>query len=197
MFKIVEQIEKKLVIEKSKFFGYIFDCDSLEKQTEILKDIKRKNLSATHVCYASRIFVNNDILQYSSDDREPSGTAGPQILNALRENNLINTLCVVVRYFGGIKLGVAGLGRAYKDCAALTIENNLKLVSLRTKYKLICNYNQFNIIKPFLDDKKLVAYEFEFQNEISFFVYLTESEKDFLEDKSLELQAFADDKKYC
>ena len=197
MFKIIEQKEEKLVIEKSKFFGYIFDCNSLERQSEILKEIKRKNLSATHVCYASRLFADNDILQYSSDDREPSGTAGLQILNALKENNLINVLCVVVRYFGGIKLGVAGLGRAYKDCALLTILDNKKPVCLRYYFKIICTYNQFNTIKPILDEKKLEVANFDFQNDVSFFVYLTEDEKLLLEDKCLQIQVYSEEKKYC
>lgn len=197
MYKIAKQKDVKLVIEKSKFFGYIFDCDSTKKQAEILKEIKRNNLSATHVCYASRLFVSGDILQYSSDDREPSGTAGIQILNALKENELINVICVVVRYFGGIKLGVAGLGRAYKDCALLTIEDNKTSVCLRTKCKVFCNYNEFNTLKQLLDERKLNAMDIDFQNEITFFIYLTEEERALFEKKARMVQSFSEEKQYC
>ena len=197
MYKIASEKQVKLVVEKSKFFGYVFYCNSVEMQSQILKQVKRENLSATHICYASRFFCSNDIAHYSSDDREPSGTAGLQILNALKENNIVDCLCVVVRYFGGIKLGVAGLGRAYKDCALLAIENNKLEVFLRANYKINCTYNQFNIIKPLLDEKKLNITHVEFENEVTFFVYLTEDEKAFLEEKVENIQSLPEQKKYC
>ena len=91
MFKLVNQKEIKTVIEKSKFFSFSYNCYSTEQLNKILKEVRKKNQSATHVCYACIIHEDNDVLCYSSDDREPSGTAGLQILQALKENNMIKT----------------------------------------------------------------------------------------------------------
>jgi len=177
MNSLLENKENKTVIEKSKFFSFSYTCKSLSEQTEILKQIKRQNLSATHVCYGSVIFQNNDLLYYSSDDREPSGTAGLQIVQALKENNMINTLCVVVRYFGGIKLGVAGLGRAYKESALSVILNNVKPVKLRKKYKLTSDYNKYENLKKYLLNNNLIINDVQFNNLVSLVTFLDESEK--------------------
>ncbi len=173
MYNIISKKQTKLVIEKSKFFCYIYPCFSQQNQADILKDIKRQNLSATHICYASQIYLNSQIIPSFNDDREPSGTAGAQILQALKEQELINTLCVVVRYFGGIKLGVAGLGRAYKESALSAIENNKKLVVLKTKCHITCNFNAFNKIKPYMQQNNIEFINAEYTNEVNFFAFLS------------------------
>lgn len=180
MNKIIKELKTKIVIEKSKFFCYIFFCSSHAMQTEILKQIKRENLSATHICYASLIYSPNGILQYSSDDGEPSGTAGLQILQALKEQELINTLCVVVRYFGGIKLGVSGLGRAYKESALSCMNENKREVTLKTKFKLLASYNNFNKIKPYLLETNTEILEQTFNNDVTFYAYLNSSQQEYL-----------------
>ena len=197
MYTLLNQKENKLVIEKSKFISYIFSCSSQEEQTSLLKQLKREHLSATHICYASIYFSNNQILNYSSDDREPSGTAGLQILQALKENNMINVLCVVVRYFGGIKLGVAGLGRAYKDSALQVINENKKEVCLRTKYNVVCDYNQYSFIKSYLDKNFLKQEELKFDNDITFFVYLNDKELKLVENWAQKTIGDKFDQKYC
>lgn len=176
MYKLINQKETKTVIEKSKFFSFSYNCFSVEEYNSILKEIRRKNTSATHVCYACIIHSGNDFLYYSSDDGEPSGTAGLQILQALKENEMVNTLCIVVRYFGGIKLGVAGLGRAYKECALTTINENKKEVFLKKLYKVNCDYNQFNLLKKVFNKNNIEIFNEEFQNAISFNVYLSNLE---------------------
>lgn len=196
MFKLVNQKEIKTVIEKSKFFSFSYNCYSTEQLNKILKEVRKKNQSATHVCYACIIHEDNDVLCYSSDDREPSGTAGLQILQALKENNMINTLCVVVRYFGGIKLGVAGLGRAYKESALATVKDNKKEVNLKNLYKINCDYNQFNIIKTFFSKNNIDFFEESFENNISFCVYLTDFEVNSIQGYTLAIED-KKVKKYC
>lgn len=113
-------IKKEYILEikKSKFLGLMFDVSSDEEVKMILEELKRVHKKAKHMPYAYKL-VNT---ARKSDDKEPSNTAGLPILNALERKNLTNTLIVIVRYFGGIKLGAGPLLRAYSNVA-----NNLVL----------------------------------------------------------------------
>ena len=113
----------EIEIKKSKFFGYYFNVESQEDVKTILEQIKKENKKATHVCYAFRI-TKGQYLEKAVDDGEPSGTAGKPILNVIQKQNLSNVLVVVVRYFGGIKLGAGGLVRAYSKTASETVKEN-------------------------------------------------------------------------
>lgn len=197
MFSINEEKEIKITIEKSKFYGLCFFCNNIERQNEILKQVRRNNLNATHVCYGSFFYDNNQELCYSSDDGEPSGTAGLQIANALKENKVVNALIVVVRYFGGIKLGVGGLTRAYKDTANKTLENNLKQVYLRSKCKITCSYSVFDYIKKFLDANNITCDSLEFEDEVVFKCYLKEEEMEYLTNKGANTTEENSSKIYC
>ena len=194
---IIKPDENKIVIEKSKFIAYIFNCNSQEEQTSILKNLKREHLSATHICYASVFFQNNQLLNYSSDDREPSGTAGLQILQALKENNMVNVICAVVRYFGGIKLGVAGLGRAYKDTALSVIKENKKEVTLKTKCLVECDYNQYSNLKVWLDKNNIKTIDSVFDKNITFTVYLNDQEVKLAQEMAQNLTIDKFDQLYC
>jgi len=173
MFKIAEELSCKNVIERSKFLGFVFNCESTKHQTELLKSIKSLHSSASHVCYASAIFDGNEILYYSCDDGEPSGTAGLQILNSLKENEMVGVLCVVVRYFGGIKLGVPGLSRAYKSTAQQILEDNKKNCEKKFLYQIDCTYEQYNMLKKFFSKKRIQPNDVKFQNNICVAVALS------------------------
>lgn len=103
--------------KKSKFFSYYFDIQDANEIDAILADVRADNKHATHVCYAVK-FEGGNFVCKCSDDGEPSGTAGRPILNVLEKQNRKNCMVVVVRYFGGIKLGAGGLVRAYTKAAA-------------------------------------------------------------------------------
>lgn len=109
MYTVNKNTENEIEIKKSKFISKIYKIYNLEEVREILQNLKKEYKDATHYCYAYIINENKK----SSDDNEPSGTAGIPILQALEKNNLNYVLCVVIRYFGGIKLGAGGLVRAY------------------------------------------------------------------------------------
>ncbi len=104
-------------IKKSKFIGYTYFCEDVEKANHYLKELKLEHKKATHVCYA--YIINSS--EKASDDGEPQGTAGMPILDVIKKQKLENVLVAVVRYFGGIKLGAGGLVRAYSDTASQTI----------------------------------------------------------------------------
>jgi uncharacterized YigZ family protein len=104
--------EHEIVIEKSRFIAQISRAETEEEAQEFIQAIKKKHWNATHNCSAYLI-GENDQIQKANDDGEPSGTAGVPILEVLKKRNLKDTVVVVTRYFGGIKLGAGGLIRAY------------------------------------------------------------------------------------
>jgi len=106
------------IIKKSKFIGYIYDVEDEKQIKKIIENLKKENKKATHITYAYII----DNKEKYFDDAEPKGTAGLPILTNLKRNNLNNILLIVVRYYGGIKLGAGGLIRAYSKTASNTIK---------------------------------------------------------------------------
>ena len=117
-FLTIEKVAEGLYTEKrSKFISFAIPVNTIEDVQSELKAYQKKYFDARHVCYAY-VLGNEGETSRSSDDREPSGTAGRPILGQLRSQNLTNILLIVVRYFGGTELGAANLGRAYKTAAA-------------------------------------------------------------------------------
>lgn len=111
----------EMEIKKSQFIADLIPVSSEEEAMEKLQEIRKEFRDARHHCYAWRIGTTQ-IREKSSDDGEPSGTAGHPMLHVLSANNLTNVLSVVTRYFGGIKLGTGGLARAYSKSVADSIE---------------------------------------------------------------------------
>ena len=115
MFTIVKDFRQEIVIEKSRFICTLKKVNSEAEAQEFIKAIKKEFWDATHNCSA---YIVDEMAQRSSDDGEPSGTAGLPMLEVLRKNKLTNIAAVVTRYFGGIKLGAGGLVRAYTNSVA-------------------------------------------------------------------------------
>ncbi len=113
----------------SKFIGYLFPIQSEEDFKIRMSELKTAHLKARHHCSAFRL---KEGLSRASDDGEPSGSAGKPIMNQLLSAELVDVGCIVVRYFGGTKLGVSGLINAYKTAAKLSIEQ----ASIETKYSV-------------------------------------------------------------
>ena len=121
---IKEPIQVEIVEKRSKFIANFFPVRSVEEAEEIIKKTKKKYYDARHNCMAYRIMKEDKICEKSSDDGEPSGTAGAPMLTILQKNNLANVLIIVTRYFGGILLGTGGLVRAYSDSLLKAIEES-------------------------------------------------------------------------
>lgn len=130
MYTIANNYKYELIIKNSRFITLLYKVNNEDNINIILSNIKEEYPDANHYCYAYKI--NNK--QKSSDDGEPSGTAGIPILKVIEANNLTNILVIVIRYFGGIKLGANGLIRAYSKGVA----NSLKEIELK---KLVKGYN--------------------------------------------------------
>ena len=101
----------EIVEKKSKFYGYLIENASMEKIQEALTEIRKEHKKATHICYACRI--TSPFCEKAVDDGEPSGTAGRPILSVLQKRDYKDVCVIIVRYFGGIKLGAGGLVRIY------------------------------------------------------------------------------------
>ena len=130
MYTIKTDITNEIIIKNSKFICVLHKIYNINDINNYLEQIKKEYKDATHYCYA---YIINDNKKFN-DDGEPSGTAGNPIMKVLEKNNLNYILCIVIRYFGGIKLGSGGLIRAYSK----SVTECLKLTNLN---KLIEGYN--------------------------------------------------------
>ena len=145
---IKEEISNTIVIEKSKFICYLKPAFSENEYKEYLKEIKKKHYDATHVC--TGLILKN--IKRSNDDGEPSGTAGMPILNVLEKNKLENTCALVVRYFGGIKLGAGGLIRAYSNATVEALNKAIIVEDVSyPKYQIKVSYEIANKLDNFLN----------------------------------------------
>ena len=111
MFTIENNVSNEIIINKSRFICYLFKVDNLYDVKKYIEEIKLEYKDATHYCYS--YIIGN--VKKAFDDKEPSHTAGLPMLNVLENKKLDNILAIVVRYFGGTKLGAGGLVRAYTE----------------------------------------------------------------------------------
>ena len=153
---IINESENLVEINKSKFIGIVKKISSKDDVNKILDMIKNEYKDATHICYAY-ILPNSE--KYF-DDGEPIGTAGIPILDILKKNNLCYTIAIVIRYFGGIKLGSNGLIRAYSNTISSLIKDNIKDIEAGYLIEIIENYNNNDQLDYLLKDDKIINKEY-------------------------------------
>lgn len=164
-FKTIESPIKDVLLKEkgSKFLGYAFPVNSENELKNALNEIWEQHPKATHHCYAFRLGLNGENYR-ANDDGEPSGSAGLPIYNQLLANDLTNILLVVVRYYGGTKLGVSGLVKTYKESAKLTLEEAVFVTrELETELEVRFQFSQQNIIFTLLNkfDAKILDFQAE------------------------------------
>lgn len=153
MFTIVKDFRQEIVIEKSRFICTLKKVHSEAEAQEFIKTIKKEFWDATHNCSA---YIVDEMAQRSSDDGEPSGTAGLPMLEVLRKNKLTNTAAVVTRYFGGIKLGAGGLVRAYTNSVAEAVKaTGIAQKVLVSKFSFMYDLNEVGKILNILYQQQL------------------------------------------
>lgn len=167
MNSIKEKIENEVVIKKSRFVALAYPVNTDVEANEILKKVKKEHFNANHHTYAY-IIGDTGRVQKASDDGEPTRTAGFPILEVLHKHNLTNMILIVVRYFGGIKLGAGGLIRAYSSSASEVI----KLVTLTKKQttftcKVKCSYDFIGNIDKYLRENTVLL-DVVYDQDISF-----------------------------
>ena len=173
---IKENVSNKLIVNKSIFYTDLIKVYKKEDINEELNKIKNKYKDATHYCYAYII----DDSKKSSDDGEPGGTAGVPIMESLLNKDLNYILCVVTRYFGGIKLGAGGLVRAYRKSVIDTI-NNTKLLDLINGYELTIkvNYEEQKDLEYLIKDN----YQKEYDTMVTYTIRCNKEIKEILDNK--------------
>lgn len=119
---IKEQVRVKIAVGACRFYACLSPCDSEKKARLFLEQVKEALPGATHYVFALRIGAGDKILARSDDAGEPAGTAGPPMLGVLEKHELTDIMLVGTRYFGGVKLGIGGLVRAYRACAEAGVE---------------------------------------------------------------------------
>ena len=173
LYQNINDINSDYNIHNSKFYSYIYKISTIDEIKLKLKYIKNKFSDSSHICYAYRIYSGFNLLNeinisdFSTDAGEPRGTAGLPTLNVLKKNNLINVCLFTVRYYGGKKLGIPGLIKAYSKSAELVIKkNNLKLWFPQVKVQLIYSYKSDRIINKILKEFNVVVLNQVFKDDI-------------------------------
>lgn len=175
---IYKEVTSTIIVEKSKFIAFLFPFDSKKQIEDKLLELREQYYDATHVCYGYIVYDNEMTLYKSSDDGEPSQTAGAPILNVLKRNNLMNVLCVVIRYFGGIKLGAGGLTRTYSNAAVAAL-NEAEIVTLvdAYKYEFIFPYEKIKDIDKIFMNNNLEIIEKNYDLEVHYVVLVFDKNK--------------------
>jgi uncharacterized YigZ family protein len=156
-YKTIEiSVENILYKEKnSKFFGFAFPVTSEIEVKTYLENLKTEHFSARHWCYAYQI--GTEVIKFrANDDGEPSNSAGMPIYGQIQSFDITNVLVVVVRYFGGVKLGVGGLISAYKTTAQLTLEEaNIIEKTIDKQFKITFDYKNMNKVMRIIKEKNI------------------------------------------
>ena len=185
----------EIVEKKSKFIANLIHVESVEEAEDKIKEIKKKYHDARHNCVAYRVLEGGQIVEKSSDDGEPSGTAGGPMLNILQKNNLCNLVVIVTRYFGGILLGTGGLVRAYSEATQQVIEKSTPIMKVQgLEIEVGLDYSNLEIFKYYCKNNEINIKDTNYYENIILKVEMEKNRKNiFLEDietKKLNVQYF-------
>lgn len=162
---IENRVEAQIVEKKSKFIANLFPVESVIEAENVIKEIKKNYHDARHNCIAYRVIEDDQIIEKSSDDGEPSGTAGAPMLAILQKNNLANVVVVVTRYFGGILLGTGGLVRAYSDSLLKAIEESQKVHKCEgVEMSVTSTYPDFELFKYYCKKHQILITNVEYSD---------------------------------
>ena len=181
MKSIQKEITSEIIINKYKFITILTNINDIDKVKEKLEEIKKIYKDATHYCYA---YIINNHEKYS-DNGEPSGTAGMPILNVLKQNDLTNILCIVIRYFGGIKLGAGGLIRAYSTSASEAL-NKATITNIVNGYNITIEFS-YNNLKQIDYLLKNIDIKKDYQTNITYNFNITETKFNQIENELTKL----------
>lgn len=152
---IARRSETETVINRSRFIGRAYPVQTEDEALSILAAIRKQHYDATHNCFA---YIIKDGAARFSDDGEPSGTAGMPIMEVLKSRELVNTLVIVTRYFGGILLGAGGLVRAYSGSCADAVRAAVPVSILPgTKLTVSLDYSRYNALEDFLRANTVIS----------------------------------------
>ena len=181
--------------KKSKFIANAFYIENVAEAEQILKEIRKKYHDARHNCYTYRVIEDDNVIERSSDDGEPSGTAGAPMLSIIKNNNLCNILIIVTRYFGGILLGTGGLVRAYTEVTQKVLEVSKKIKKccvIEVQVKL--DYQNLEKLKYYCKNNNILITNIEYLDAAICNIAIEKSIKDKLlhnlEEKNINILEF-------
>ncbi|GEL78724.1 YigZ family protein [Tenuibacillus multivorans] len=175
---IKEAGSHEIVIQKSRFIGYVKRTETEEEAQEFIQNIKKKHKDATHNCSAYMIGEQN-LIQKAQDDGEPSGTAGIPMLEVLKKMDLKDTAVVVTRYFGGIKLGAGGLIRAYSSATSEAIKHiGVVERSLMQEVLIEADYGLIGKLENELRGSSYMLDNIDYLDKVTFHVFVPIAERD-------------------
>lgn len=168
--------------KNSKFFGYAFPVQREEDVKEYLEQLRSKHKSAGHFCYAWQLGTTISELRYRvNDDGEPSHSAGTPIYHQIQSQQITEVLVVVVRYFGGVKLGVPGLIQAYKTTAALALDASEIIEKIKwVHFEVRCDYHNLNHVMRVVKEKNLLMVHQEMYHNCKVILATRKSEAEIL-----------------
>ncbi|MDQ0361289.1 YigZ family protein [Breznakia pachnodae] len=179
MYRVKEESNHTIIIDKSKFICYVNRVFSEEEAKEYLLQIKKLHPNATHHCYAFLIGEHDEI-QRSNDNGEPSGTAGVPILECLRKNDMNDTIAIVVRYFGGIKLGAGGLIRAYSKSTSEALKHAVITQKCDTfRFQITFDYSFIGKLDYYISQNNIIVLDKQYEEKVT---YVLRSTDDFTKD---------------
>lgn len=191
IFLTISKISEGIYKEKgSKFISFAMPVSDVDEIKDILFRMKKDYYDARHICFAYRLGFDKTDFRYN-DDGEPSGTAGKPIFGQILSNDLTDILIVVVRYFGGVKLGTGGLTVAYKEAAASAILNNeiiTKTVNINLSFSF--DYIFLNEVMRVVKEKNLTILNQHFDNNCTMSVAVRKSEEEKLLSQLLKIDSF-------
>ncbi|MBP2078899.1 YigZ family protein [Oceanobacillus polygoni] len=166
----------ELIIQKSRFIGYVRRVETEEAAQAFIQEIKKKHADATHNCSAY-IIGEHDQIQKANDDGEPSGTAGVPMLEVLKKQHLKDTAVVVTRYFGGIKLGAGGLIRAYGSSTSHAIKaTGVVRRELMQGFSITIDYTLLGKIENELRNSEYLLETINYLENVEFIVFVKQDE---------------------
>lgn len=154
MYTIKKEISNELVVKGSKFICFLYHIDDIDDIDNHLDYLSKRYKDATHICFAYRL----EKIEKYSDDGEPSGTAGFPMMSILKKKDINNVLAVVIRYFGGTKLGAGGLIRTYQKAVSEAIMSaELEEMVLFNYYELTASYDDLKLLNSLTVDFDIVG----------------------------------------
>jgi len=156
-YKTIDRPTEEILFKEknSKFYGYAFPINSEEEVKALIEPLKKKHFNAVHFCYAFQTGTN-PIYFRANDDGEPSNSAGMPIYGQIQSFGVTNILVVIVRYFGGTKLGVGGLISAYRTAAQMTLEiSPIITKTINVHYLISFDYKNINKVMRVIKEKNI------------------------------------------
>ncbi|TWI71176.1 putative YigZ family protein [Desulfobotulus alkaliphilus] len=183
-FYPLKKVEAETEVRKSRFLSFLFPCTGEDEAREQIRSMKAAHKNAAHVVHAFVLGQKEPLIRGMSDDGEPSGTAGRPVMALMDGRGLVNILLVIVRYFGGIRLGTGGLVKAYGDAAMAVLERaELAVFIEETEVEIAFPYALLGAVSACLASEKIIIRDEAYGEEVRMSLRIPKEKEDVLRQK--------------